>query len=337
MSSQASSPASPDSITEEISTRIMSDVVKEFNTEELIEYLGRKDLKLDEDDIKILHKEKIAGLDFLNTTKEVMEMLRKNKVNGEDITSIKQFTPVFEEINDDDKALDHCMEDIILKLSNVETMTNANEDVSDEDAIGRVDYAIKSLEDFLCITKGKPQNIKIGYAQCITELEAKNDKLEAENAELRKGNTEIRDLRFKLSVSDAEIAELKRMRTKVLRANGEHNERRDVEIKKLKQKNAELEARLAIVEKNYVVVDGQLQNDKKAISEVLPKISSPNNNVDIKSSEDKKMDSFLDEVHKKKVSNEIRQRNREKKLLRESSTKDLSVSKGPVSSVDEES
>src|SRR5436305_11424722 len=89
------------------------------------------------------------------------------------------------------------MEDIILKLSNVEIMTNANEetryefisailhasiaiakkrtsqdifivlqkDVSGEDATGRVDYAIKSLEDLLCITEGKPRNIKIGYAQ----------------------------------------------------------------------------------------------------------------------------------------------------------------------------
>ena len=87
-------------------------------------------MKLDEDDIKILRKEKIAGPDFLNTTKEefrsydmnagpamrlaefieslsqklqnysllktlddLKEMLRRNKVNGEDITNIKQFTP----------------------------------------------------------------------------------------------------------------------------------------------------------------------------------------------------------------------------------------------------
>uniref|UniRef100_U9UP96 Uncharacterized protein n=1 Tax=Rhizophagus irregularis (strain DAOM 181602 / DAOM 197198 / MUCL 43194) TaxID=747089 RepID=U9UP96_RHIID len=50
MSSQASSPASPASITEEISTRTMSDVVKDFDTEGLIEYLGRKDLKLKETD-----------------------------------------------------------------------------------------------------------------------------------------------------------------------------------------------------------------------------------------------------------------------------------------------
>src|SRR4051794_7273282 len=89
------------------------------------------------------------------------------------------------------------MEDIILKLSNVKTMTDANEvmrcefissilhafiaiakkltfqdifivlqkDIFDENATGRVDYAIKSLEDLLCITEGKPCNIKIEYAQ----------------------------------------------------------------------------------------------------------------------------------------------------------------------------
>ena len=48
----------------------MSDVVKDFNTKELIKYLGRKDLKLDEDNIKILHKEKIASPAFLETTQK---------------------------------------------------------------------------------------------------------------------------------------------------------------------------------------------------------------------------------------------------------------------------
>ncbi|RGB32601.1 hypothetical protein C1646_762710 [Rhizophagus diaphanus] len=188
----------------------MSDVVKDFNTEELIEYLGRKDLKLDEDDIKILRKEKVAGRDFLKLTEEKLECygmkggLATRLVNGEDITNIKQFTPVFEEISDDDKAFDHCMEDIILKLSNMKTMTDANEatrckfisailhasiaiakkltsqdifivlqkDISGEDVTGRVDYTIKSLEEFLCITEGKPRNIKIGYAQNLAQLES---------------------------------------------------------------------------------------------------------------------------------------------------------------------
>ena len=130
MSSQASTPSSLSSIMEEISSRTMLNVVKDFNTEELIDYLGRKNLKLDKDDIKILCKEKIASSDFLELTEEKLcsigfalglatrltkfieglsqklrnysslktlddlkEMLRRNKVNGEDITSIKQFTP----------------------------------------------------------------------------------------------------------------------------------------------------------------------------------------------------------------------------------------------------
>ena len=73
MSSQASTPSSPSSITEEISTRTMSDVVKDFNTEELINYLGGKNLKFNEDDIKILRKEKIAGRSFLRLTEEKLE------------------------------------------------------------------------------------------------------------------------------------------------------------------------------------------------------------------------------------------------------------------------
>ncbi|RIA79591.1 hypothetical protein C1645_840322 [Glomus cerebriforme] len=148
--------------------------------------------------------------------------------------------------------------------------------------------------------------------------------LETENAELRKENTVIPDLRNKISVFDAEITELKCRNTEVLRANGEYNERHDIKIKKLEQNNAELEVRLAVVEQS-VAMNGQPQNDKEVISEILPEISTPNNNTDIKLSKDKKTDFFLDEVHKEKVSNEIRQKNREKKLLCKLSTKDLKL------------
>src|SRR6266498_5509539 len=106
------------------------------------------------------------------------------------------FFVVFEKIKDD-KAFEHCMEDIILKLSNVKTMTDANKmtrcefissilhtsitiakkltsqdifivfqkDISGEDVTGQVDYVIKSLEDLLCITEEKSRNIKIEYTQ----------------------------------------------------------------------------------------------------------------------------------------------------------------------------
>jgi len=114
---------------EEIFTRMISNIVKDFNIEELIKYLKKKNLKLEKSHFKILCKEEISDLAFLDTTKEnfrsyglkagpatilakfieglsqklrnysllktlddLKEMLRRNKVNGKDITNIKQFT-----------------------------------------------------------------------------------------------------------------------------------------------------------------------------------------------------------------------------------------------------
>ena len=146
--------------------------------------------------------------------------------------------------------------------------------------------------------------------QHITELEAKNDKLEAENAELRKENTEIRDLRFKLSVSDAEIAELKRRNAETLRSNAEYNERRDAEnaklragIEELKSENAGLRDRVTKVEQR------QMLNDN------TPNDNTPNNNSSNfnsgadhheKLSQEKEMGIFLDGMNKKIVSEDIR-------------------------------
>ena len=60
--------------------------------------------------------------------------------------------------------------------------------------------------------------------------------------ELEAENAEIPDLRRKLSVSDAEIAELKRRNAEFLRANKEYNERRDAENAKLRAGIEELKS-----------------------------------------------------------------------------------------------
>src|SRR6185437_16124333 len=175
--------------------------------------------------------------------------------------------------------------------------------------------------------------------QRIIELEAKNDKLEAENAELRKENTEISGLRIKLSVSDAEIAELKRSNAEFLRANKEYNERRDAENAKLKAKNVEFRDRLTKVEQNQMwefskendhplnEPRGALHNSSNnsppsfnsvAVSEAITVPTNLAKRLNGKSLEEKDMDSFLLEAHKKIVSSEIKQCNKEKKFLRES-------------------
>src|SRR5437016_3199656 len=179
----------------------------------------------------------------------------------------------------------------------------------------------------------------------LKSLKQRITELEAENTELRKENTEIPYLRNKLSVSDSEIAKLKRSNIEFLRANEEYNERRDAEnaklragIEELKSENAGLRDRVTKVEQKQMLDDNtpndNTPNDntpnnnssnfnsgadqlpmlthhekplvddtslpEEPIPEVLPEISASNNNVDIKPSEDKKMESFLDGEYKKK-------------------------------------
>ncbi|GBB97584.1 hypothetical protein RclHR1_30020005 [Rhizophagus clarus] len=196
--------------------------------------------------------------------------------------------------------------------------------------------------------------------QCITELEA-------ENAELRKENTEIRNLRFKLTVSNAEVAELKRRNAETLKSNAQYNERRDAKNAKLKARIEELEKNkedssaenvrrdVEIAEIKAEVVKLRDNNeeskqltshqsdvtskemisgyDQNTIDEIEPQSSVSSNTINLvsnvyemtdvsnhalvssdKSSEEKETVAFLNEEHKKRVSEEIRQRNREKKL-----------------------
>src|SRR6266540_3807759 len=159
--------------------------------------------------------------------------------------------------------------------------------------------------------------------QYITELEAENS-----------------GLRIKLSVSDAEITELKRRNAEFLRANKEYNERRDAEnaklrtgIEELKSENAGLRDRVMKVEQRQMLNDNT-PNDN------TPNDNTPNNNSSNfnsgvvhpeKSLKDKEMDVFLDGVDKKIVGEDIRRRNKEKKLQRESANQDSATDTAYVS------
>ena len=135
-------------------------------------------------------------------------------------------------------------------------------------------------------------------------------------------------------MSDAEIAELKRRNIEFLRANEEYNERRDADNAKLRAENVEFRDRLTKVEQKQTLQSALTANDNSSnisssnfnlVADQVPTVTHHEKpSVDTSLPEDKETDAFLDEVHKKKVSDEIRQRNREKKLLRESSTKDSS-------------
>src|SRR3954462_7561072 len=133
--------------------------------------------------------------------------------------------------------------------------------------------------------------------QRITELEAENvviAELRKENAELRKENT---DFRMKFANFEAERAELR------------------ARIEELESEKIEVRDRLTKVEQR------QSQNDN------TPNNNSPNFNLGVdhheKSSQEKEMDNFLDGANKKRISDDIRQRNKEKKLQRESAVQNV--------------
>src|ERR1044071_6537287 len=147
--------------------------------------------------------------------------------------------------------------------------------------------------------------------QRITELEAENV-----------------NLRRKLSVSDAEIAELKRRNIEFLRANKEYNERRDAENAKLRARSEEMESefgdRIAKVEQKQTLQSALTANDNSsnnsspsfnsvAVPEAITVPTNSAKRLNGKLLEEKDMDSFLLEAHKKIVSSEIKQHNKEKK------------------------
>ena len=153
--------------------------------------------------------------------------------------------------------------------------------------------------------------------QRITELEAENAKLrqiieenarrDAENAEHK---VRIEELEKNSADISAENAELKAELSKLRHDFDSSNLTRPQQPKHVTN-----------VQNSYSVKEEEISELTADTSHDIPDpvIDQPINgahsdNADIKSSEDKKTDSFLDEVHKKKVSNDIRQRRREKKL-----------------------
>ncbi|GBC35923.1 hypothetical protein GLOIN_2v1652170 [Rhizophagus irregularis DAOM 181602=DAOM 197198] len=165
--------------------------------------------------------------------------------------------------------------------------------------------------------------------QRITELEAENveiTELRKENAELRKENT---DFRMKFANFEAERAELKRKIAETLRMTEKERTRRDAENVKLRatieelrknntKESAELRDRITKVEQNQSLNDNSSNNSLPSFNSVADQVPTVTHHekplVDTSLPKDKETDAFLDEEYKKKVSNEIRQRNREKKL-----------------------
>src|SRR3954451_2035613 len=158
----------------------------------------------------------------------------------------------------------------------------------------------------------------------VAEIEAKNAKLrhiieenarrDAENAEHK---ARIEELDKNSADTSAENAELK---ARVAKLEQEPRQpQNDFSPKELADITESVTVHSPVCETNDAVPEVWL-----SIDNLIPASSKP--------SEDRKTDAFLDEVNKKNVSDTIRQRNREKKLLHESANQESSISQN-ISSV----
>ncbi|GBB91237.1 hypothetical protein RclHR1_01840034 [Rhizophagus clarus] len=140
---------------------------------------------------------KLRSFSSYKTKKDLKKVLAKYGVEDGRITDIPQFTLKPHNIDDKNEALVHCLKDIRLRLRNMGPVVESNEairceyisvilhacinivreltgkkislnpqfEVVGEKNTGRVDYAIKALEELICITEGKQYQIAIGFAQ----------------------------------------------------------------------------------------------------------------------------------------------------------------------------
>ncbi|GBB89935.1 hypothetical protein RclHR1_01680006 [Rhizophagus clarus] len=179
--------------------------VENWDTETLIDFLKEQNLKLDDDDLGILRKQKVDGQAFLELTEEKLlvspynfpggpaiklakeikalkekpkrafstyrslkEVLTKYSIDGIGIGTIRQFPPATYNLEDDDEELVQCIKEIKRRLGNMGTMLA---DIVGEESTGRVDYAIKTLEELICITEGKLHQVTMGFAQNLVQCE----------------------------------------------------------------------------------------------------------------------------------------------------------------------
>ncbi|GBB92816.1 hypothetical protein RclHR1_20600001, partial [Rhizophagus clarus] len=327
-------------------------LVENWDTETLINFLKEQNLKLDDDDLGILRKEKITGQTFLGLTKEELqgiglklgpvkalldeikalkekpkrafssykslsEVLAKYGIDSNGTDTIPLFSLQTHEIQDSNKHFKHCIDPgEISQASELPLAIEFNRKALDEDS-----------EEYQTLRSGVK---KVLEAIRITELEAKNTQLrqiieenakrDAENAEHKVRIEELEKNSADISAENTELkAELAKLRhdfdssnlTRPQQPQHVTNVQNSCSVEE-DISSAKPERRFASNDIPDLVIDQRVAD-----------------NADIES-----MDTFLDETFKKSVSDGFRQRNREKKLLRESTTQDLSgVSNETTSSV----
>ncbi|PKC61563.1 hypothetical protein RhiirA1_466359 [Rhizophagus irregularis] len=141
----------------------LADEIKKYKTDALIKFLQREeDLELDDDNLKVIREEKECkerkkrSFTSYKTQKDLKEVLAKYGIDGNGIGAIHQFPPKTYTLEDNDEELKQCIREIKRRLGNMGTI------LADSNEAMQFDYAIKALEELICITEGKLYQVVIG-------------------------------------------------------------------------------------------------------------------------------------------------------------------------------
>ncbi|PKY35167.1 hypothetical protein RhiirB3_455611 [Rhizophagus irregularis] len=104
--------------------------------------------------------------------RSLKEVLKKFDIDGNGIGTIRQFPPVTYKLEDEEEELQQCIKEIKRKITDKELTLAPQLEVVGEESTGRVDYAIKALEELLCITEGKLHQVVMGFAQNLIQCES---------------------------------------------------------------------------------------------------------------------------------------------------------------------
>ncbi|GBB90500.1 hypothetical protein RclHR1_17490006 [Rhizophagus clarus] len=152
-------------------------LVENYDTETLINFLKEQNLKLDDDDFKILCKEKITGLSFLDLTEEKFcsiglhwdqQHFSQKSLASEGTEVIPLFTSQTYEIQEDNKHFMLCMADIKLQLKSYRTLVMTSLESMRNEYISTILYtALHIAEDFTNKNFSmKPEYEIIGKESC---------------------------------------------------------------------------------------------------------------------------------------------------------------------------
>ncbi|RGB27635.1 hypothetical protein C1646_768834 [Rhizophagus diaphanus] len=219
--SEASTPISSATATGNESFTL-ADKIKKYKTHG--RFAKEEDLELDDDNLKIICKEKCrkrkkCSFSSYKTLKDLKEVLAKYGIDGNGIGAIHQFPPKTYTLENNDEKLIQYIKEIKRRLENMRTLlADSNEamryeyisailyaslyivkkiiekkitlafqlEVVSEKNTGHIDYVVKALEKLICITEGKLYQVVMSFAQNLVQCESALQSALKESSEEKK-------------------------------------------------------------------------------------------------------------------------------------------------------